>query len=531
MADPIRRRYRGLGRIGTRSLLLLLACGLAVAVAHRLDLRLDWSAAHRFTVAPELQRILDTEESPVELVAVWPQVGDEGRGDLGREVIHACRQISTSAPRTTFTHLDRDDQAERDDFARRSGEERLVDGTLYVRREGRRAFRIPLTPVLPRFLQREVGGALLALRRERATPAYLLQGHGELRPGGGALDGADGLAQRLVHAGFAVEWLDEPRLQRLGRVPDDGILVIPGPTAPIPDGTLDMFRRHLADGGSAALFVDDRLPVKLALLLRLRGVLVGPGFPEDFPETADGIFDPTRPWQPLGIVVSEQAVGKSFDRLLVADNRSSYLANQHPVIRKTQASGGTLLCPRATRVEVLPPRFLALRLGVAPDQQAAAIDGFAQRYAAVGTTPFTGLDLFGFKPGQAWLVSDLRQFLEPPANLAAWPPFALAWAVEYARSADSVGERGGRLLVWGSRQAVADGTLATEGFANETVLTDGCRWLADIGGDNLVPPAATRAFGLRTSRGTFNLLMALYAAVIPCLCIGAAIICWLERRR
>ena len=59
-----------------------------------------------------------------------------------------------------------------------------ADLAIYATR-GDRAFRIPLSPASRIYLQRDLGGALIALSTEHPTTAVIIQGHGELRPDGG----------------------------------------------------------------------------------------------------------------------------------------------------------------------------------------------------------------------------------------------------------------------------------------------------------------------------------------------------------
>ena len=121
--------------------------------------------------------------------------------------------------------------------------------------------------------------------------------------------------------------------------------------------------------------------------------------------------------------------------------------------------------------------------------------------------------------------------LQVPEGLAKQRELPLAWACESVQTADSVrDDRGARLVVWGSRQAGSDGVLGQGRFANSDLLVDAARWLLRRERSTAIPEAETTAFRVEASDGTLLWLSALLIAVIPCACIGLAILAWWDRR-
>jgi hypothetical protein len=111
------------------------------------------------------------------------------------------------------------------------------------------------------------------------------------------------------------------------------------------------------------------------------------------------------------------------------------------------------------------------------------------------------------------------------------PSFPLAWALSYAPAKESVREeQGARLVLWGSRQAASDAVLALDSFANQTLLVDLAKWAARREPVSGIPEAESAAFRVDCSDRAMSLLTALLIAIIPCCCIGGAILSWWERR-
>ena len=214
--------WQRIGSLGGRTLTVLAVLAVLVAAADRSGLLSDWSSDRRFTLSPRLTLLITAQNEPVELVGIWTA---DQRSQL--EAIEAMLQRMASLnPRVTWRRIDPELQKPLlTAFAETYGD--AQPGSLYITR-GKRAYAIGISPYTRLILQREVGGALLTLAETELPPAYLLQGHGELRPQGGPENGSDHLAHTLALAGFQVEALDAARTRQPS---PEGLLVVPGPTA------------------------------------------------------------------------------------------------------------------------------------------------------------------------------------------------------------------------------------------------------------------------------------------------------------
>ena len=252
-ATPQRGHFlRGLGALGGKTGIILLACILLIAVSERIDLRLDFSASQSFSVDPELQKIvagLDAEDGvDIEIIGMWAKSGngeEPWMADIGPMVERRCKLIARQSERLTWKHIDTElDQPRFEAFAQKYGI--AATSNLYVVRSDRdRPFRIPLSSLSPDLLQRELGGALLSLASTQLPVLYCLQGHGELTPQAASTqDSCGAFLRRAELAGYQIALLDDARLERLGQIPTGGVLVVLGPTAPLGLPTLQMIERY-----------------------------------------------------------------------------------------------------------------------------------------------------------------------------------------------------------------------------------------------------------------------------------------------
>ena len=180
-----------------------------------------------------------------------------------------------------------------------------------------------------------------------------------------------------------------------------------------------------------------------------------------------------------------------------------------PLTSQLIAGGLQLVSPFTAACEVLPP----------------------QAVVAAGTPDYRAASLLRTVPGDSWERAR-GEPLAVPAGIEAAASRGLAWSVQYTPAADAASAaRGGRLVVWGSRQAGGDAVLAQGAFANGRLLASACRWLAGREPPPEVPEAEFRAFQIVVSDRGLDLIVAALAALAPVLCIGAAILAWLEQRR
>ncbi|MCK6491135.1 MAG: GldG family protein [Planctomycetes bacterium] len=499
--------FSRLGSLGGRTLAVLAVIAVLVAAADRSGLVLDLSADRRFTLSERLVRILAGQDQAVELVSIW-SADEEGAFEPVRT---ALERMATVSPRVTHRHLDPELQKPLlAAFAERHRE--AQPRSLYVVR-GERVFKIALGERSRLYLQRDVGGALLTLAEPTPPAAWLLQGHGELRPGGGGEDGGDQLTHLLSLAGFQVEAVTPARSADPRA---DGVLVVAGPTAPLGARDLRLLGDHLRDGGSALVAVDDRCPADLGAWLRLRGLAPGPARPQD----PGAFFAPDAACQPPMVLVSMrrhlagQEVGFPHHNLLIE------AANpQHQATRALAQAGVPLLLPWSVTVDPLPPEAFGDHAGEA-----------ARAFVAAGTQPFAAEALLTTAPGDTWAKPRAAP-LAAPDDLARAPARAVAAAAEYQPAADSVrAGAGARLVVVGSRQAFSDAVLAQTHFANAELVRGAVAWLARRGVASDIPTAEVASFQVRCGDGGLSLVLVLLLAVMPCLCIGSAMLTWWDRR-
>jgi hypothetical protein len=511
--------HRRLGQLGGRTLLVLAVLAIVVAAADRSKLFVDWSADHRFSLSPALITLLDQQKEPVELVSIWPVELD----GVTRSLSDGLRLMDDHSTQVTYRHIDpvlhKPTLAE---FQQRY-REATVPAIYVVRPSTRRAFRIPLNDATRRVLQRDVGGALIALADPHPPQISLLQGHGELRPDGGLEDGADHLIRSLELAGFVVTPVEPARG---GKIPPSSLLLLAGPVAPLgPD--VELVRTHLADGGAALILLDDRGPLDLALALRGRGVLCGPALPAGLRQGLQGgdlvaVLGPNGPSLRASIVASlryhyvgQEAAFPHHNLLLAGE----LLNPEHPTTGRAANSGQSILSPWTAPVQVLQPGNF----------EPAVADHLKAAFVAFKTPPFAAVPLLQTHLADAWTRS--RSELQPPEDFSKQPSLPLAWAIESAQTADSVrDDRGARLIIWGSRQAASDGVLGQEKFANSDLLVDSARWLLRRERATSIPEAESAAFRVDASDTTLLWLSAILVAIIPCACIGVAMLAWWERR-
>lgn len=498
---------RRLGSLGGRTILILAVLAVLVAAADRAGAVLDLSPDRRFTLSQRLSTLIAAQTEAVELVSIW-----RGEDDGAFEPLRAAlARMAAITPLVLHRHLDPELQKPLlAAFAERHGE--AQERSLYVTR-GARAFRIALDERSRLYLQRDVGGALLTLAQPALAPARLLQGHGELRPGGGGEDGADRLAHLLTLAGFEVAPIGPDR--RADPAPE-AVLVVAGPTAALGERDLRLLNDHLRDGGGALLAVDDRTPPDLGAWLRRRGLLSDAARPID----PQALLDAGAAIAPATVLVSLRHHVAGREAAFPNHNLAIVAANpEHAASQSLAGSGRVLLLPWTVGLDALPPAAFG------PRGQA-----MEAAYAAIGTPPFAPVWLLASEPGDVWMKPRAAP-LAAPDQLAQAPARALAWALEYAPAADSVrAGMGGRLVVLGSRQALSDGVLAQDHFANGDLVRAAATWLARRAAAQDIPAAEVASFQVRAGDGALTAILVLLLAVLPCACLGAAMLMWWDRR-
>lgn len=499
--------WKRFGSLGGQTFLILIVLAVLVAAADRSKALFDLSADRRFSLSPRLATLIQAQQQPIELVSIWAGQ-DEPRFEAVRAVLE---RMASLTPRVSHRHIDPELQKPLlAAFAEQHRE--AVPGSLYVVR-GERIFRINLSDYSRLFLQRDVGGALITLAQDKQTPALLLQGHGELRTRGGMADGNDQLAHTLAVAGFALGVVGPERTVDPAA---DALLVVAGPTAPLGERDLRLLDAHLKDGGGLLVLADDRCPADLGAWLRKRGVLSDAARPRD----VAGLFATDAPLEPPVIAVSFRNFIAGQELEFPNHNLAITQANpQHPASRALADGAVPLLFP-----------WTATLLPIHPATVGQGSEDLIKAFAAAGTPPFEPTPLLLTAPGDVWTKPRAAP-LATPKGLAEADARVVALAVEYQAASDSVRAGvGGRMIVWGSRQAGSDLVLAQLQYANARFLGLSADWLARRTAGSDIPEAEVAAFQVRASDQGLLIILALLLAVLPCLCVGAAMLTWWDRR-
>jgi len=500
-----------LAGLGGRTFTILVVLVLLVAGADRAQLALDFSPDRRYTLDPDLVRIITAQSDPVEIVTIWENSAMGNGIDALRE---GLALMAAASSRLSVRHIDPVLHKPQYEQHRKA----FGDGAypaIYLTR-GTRAFKIPVTQVLRRFLQREIGGGLLALAETDPPVMHVLSGHGELTAQGG-MDGLDALLRAWELAGFRCV------TAATGAIPADHVVVLAGPTTALGAPVIAALNQHLIDGGSVLVCADDRMPRDLSTLLRQWGFLSGPAVPAGlFQGDPSVLFADDPPTLEPMIVVSRtrhvdlQDPEYPYANLLIEGR----LMSEHPALAGLAAANRVILSPWTTPV---------WQLDFDSQHDAEIMQKLA---AANRLPPFAQppLPLFVGAPGDVWTT----QRSDPPkvpADLAQQPPLPLAVAATYRSDPRSArqGEQA-RVVVWGSRAAIANSVLARDEYANADALVAIARWLANRGAANPIPASESAAFTVTASEGGMTLITALLVAIMPCLAIGGALLAWLHRR-
>jgi len=499
------RWWRRLGVVGGPTLVALLLSVLGVAAGTRAGASLDLSADRRFSISPALARQLASETEPIEFISIW----EDGLDSTLAPISDAARIMAAAAPRGTWRRIDplrhRPMLA---DFTSRHGEAGAP--ALWVLRGGSGS-RIPLDRATRLTLQRDVAGTLLTLADPDPPRFLALQGHGELRPDGRNDDGCAGLLATITGLGLRCHTVDD---SSPAARPGDIVAVL-GPTAPLGQGNLARLEAHLRDGGGVLVMADDRAPSDLGRWLLQRGLVHGASVPVALYEKGDlqAARAPEAPLMPSRHLVSLANHVAGADRELPHQNLllrgPQQLNPQHPLTGRLLDGGLQLLSPFTTACEALPATAM-------PPEPAAG-------YQPVPLLMSAPADVWERRRGEP---------LQVAAGLEQAEARTLAWAISYGAAADAAtAGRGGRMVVWGSRQAAADASTGQAAFANGQFIASASRWLAHREAPPDVPQAELRAFQIDLSDRALEILVAVLAILLPVSCIGGALLAWLEQRR
>jgi hypothetical protein len=506
------RWYRRIGVLGAGTLGMLAVLALVVAAADRSRLRVDWSADHRFTIDANLAAIIDRQTEPVRLVEVWNAADATALADVDT----ALRLAAGHNPRLSVERIDPQTATPLlAEFRNRFGEP--APPALWVVR-GERTFRIGATSTMRRNIQRDLGGALVAVADNDPPLAVVMQDHGELRPGASGADGGGELLRTLSLRGWRVATADA---RRSAPIPPQALIVVPGPTANLGERDLRDLDAHLTDGGGMLVFADDRCPADLSRWLRRHGLVVGQ-VPTALVQQGriEDLLDDQVETRPAGTVRSlsshwpgQEPAFPNHNLVLPHD-----AIHDHPALGGLAQRGVPLLSPHTSRVGFIDPRELTKE------------PAFLQRWQQAGSMPAAILPLLSSLPGDAWM-QPRGSALVYPKDLPADSVITLAVAAEYPPSPRSArAGLGGRIVAWGSRQAASDEVLQRAEFANAQAIADLATWAGRRGAAVDIPPAEVMPFQVTATPAMVTIVLALIAIILPCALVGAAILMWWDRR-
>jgi hypothetical protein len=494
-AAPL-RWWRRIGAIGAPVVGIAALVVALVAAGDRSRLAADWSADRRFTLDPALVRILAQPE-PITLTGIWADNDDPWAtaiADVGVRMAAAGARVRWQR----WEPLRHKPQLA--DLASRIGG--LSPPCLVVERDGRTQV-LPLHPGSRRTLQRDTATALAVLADPDPVRAWFTQGHGELRLAGGADDGIDQTLTALAGAGFRPQPADDAATAP----PPRDLILVAGPTAPLGPAGLARLDEHLRDGGGLCIAADDRAPDDLVRWLGRRGVVLPAAIPVS--GAVPDLLDDAAPRRAATHLVSlnrhvagQESELPHHNLLLYGDGNLL----RHPATEPLLDGGLQLLSPFTAPLALVPRE--------AP--------GFPERLAGVVLTTV---------PGDSWE----RRRGEPltiPDGLAQADPRALAVVCEFAPDAQAAASgRGGRMLVWGSRQALSDGVLARTAFANGTFTAQAAAWLVRREPPAPIPPAEVAAFQIHIGDTGLEWTLIVLCLVLPLACVGVAILTWVDSRK
>lgn len=268
--DSVRERLRSgearrASRYGTSAVLSTIL-GVAILamlafLAARNPVRFDWSEAGVHSLSEQSQKVLGGLAQDVDVTA-FVSAGQAGpvRELLGR--------YAYESPKFKVEYAD---PTARPDLVEKLGitPEKLGKGLVRVAIGGDAV-------ELEELDEEKLTNALVKLTRQGSKKVYFLEGHGERPLAGEAGEGKDGYsraAEALRNENYQIESLV---LGQKGDVPEDAdVVILAGPTRPLPEEEHAALERYLERGGAALVLLDPRSGAGLGKDLERWGVAVG----------------------------------------------------------------------------------------------------------------------------------------------------------------------------------------------------------------------------------------------------------------
>jgi hypothetical protein len=437
--------------------------------------RFDLTRYRRYSLSPETLAYLRELRGPVRVVVA------EGEGDASPEIRGLLREYAYATEpnpdgRISVEYLDvfKDRREVEKLGLDQTGEVlviagentiKLTSGELYsVEGRERRAF----------IGEQVVTGAILTVSDPGRKKVYFLTGHGELRPDD--IDSARGLStarDQLRQRNFDVDVVD---LSAARRIPQDAsLLVAVAPQSPFSAYEKELLRQYLGNNAG-----------RLILFL-------SPGYPH-------GLSDLLLDW------------GVTADDDLVLDNGAENMTEDGDLIIRD--------FPRHPITQTLVNYGILLRVGpastVRPDPARAA--GYGLSTVALALCSPTAWGEVNYRSrGQAVYNPGIDLRALPGAGTADRLPIAVASERVATRDNLPFSVRGGRLVVFGTGDLIANARIENAGSLN--MLLGAVNWLADRDTELNIPARPIERFQLSLSAGElrklrFTILLALPGAAI-----------------
>ncbi len=513
-----------MGFIGGQTIFGILFLLVLVAAADKSDLRSDWSLSGTYSLHPATERIAKNIQQEATIYGIWPKYPEDNSRDAAflrnqKTVIEKIKLIAAQSPKLRFEHIDPNIDKPR----LKQVEEQIGTSSsrsIHIVASNGRQIKVPYGYYFDRELESSISSALLAVEQKETVQISVLSGHGELGQSDNADDSCRLLLQQFKQSGYELLELNPNTLSTLGRIPQDSVLFIAGPTADLGSDTVKHIDDFLSAGGNALVLADYRCPKDLSALLRKRGMMLGHGIC-----APDQIFNPDPPvLVPSIICSSDQSIITNdgrYDRIsLISTPDYPAIAMEHPVAQRTVKSNRAILMP-----------YNSLSQPIFRQSFAQGLKDFEQHMQAQGTVPYKIDPLITIAGPNVWYTS-LNNAKKFPEDLNdKTKVFHLGVSIRYQLAVDAVvKDNESRMVILTSRQCASDSVISQTKYANDLLLLDAIAWLGFREQSSDIPPSSFTELQVSCSESTMTMLGYLMLLVIPMSCLALAMLTWWDRR-
>lgn len=254
-------------------LLVIALLGATAWLGERYSAEFDWTANQRNSISEESRQLLQTLDSPVDIVAYASE--SEALRDGIRNLINRYQRVKPDI-QLQFVNPDLAPEQARAEGVR-------FDGTLIVRYEGRREQLSAPT-------ESDFSNALARLSRGGDSWAVFVTGHGERKHDGNANYDLSLLAAELEKQGLQLQSLNLAG----NPLPDNtSLVVIASPQTQWLPVEIERLRAYLDNGGNLLWLTDPEGTAALGFLQEQLGISVKTGIVVDPSAQLFGVNDPT----------------------------------------------------------------------------------------------------------------------------------------------------------------------------------------------------------------------------------------------